>query len=124
MFRNMSQGQKQLKINNFSSHNLFSRVICQSLQLCLSLLTVYYNTLECFPVFAKLHFFIYFYGFDKITTNRTTEECQLLLKSYYSEGYNYQIHHCIFRLAAININNVVNYCSNIHDIYLPATNLC
>jgi len=35
-----------------------------------------------------------------------------------------QKYHCIFRLVAININNVVNYCSNIHDISFRATNLC
>src|SRR6218665_19128 len=32
----------------------------------------------------------------------------LLLKSCYSVGYNYQVHRCIDRLAAMNINNVAN----------------
>src|SRR6218665_558752 len=63
MFRNISRRQKQLKLMPFSPHNLFSRAIYQSLQLCLIFLTVglYYNTFECFPFFAKLHIFLFIY---------------------------------------------------------------
>jgi len=34
---------------------------------------------------------------------------QLLLLYYYLRLLDY-IYHCIFRLAAVNISNVVNYC--------------
>src|SRR6218665_490810 len=112
--------------------------MCQSLRLCLTLLTVAYRPghiiFRMLSGFAKLHFFIYLHGIVKITTNRTTDKCQLLLKSCYSVGYNYQIYRCIFKLAAININVVIIivlifmifpsmlliYADNqaVHDIYI------
>jgi len=39
-----------------------------------------------------------------------------LLKSCYSVEYNYQIYDSIFRIAATNINNVLNYFSNVHEL--------
>jgi len=51
---------------------------------------------------------------------------QLTNAKYYSNHVTqwdtkfYQICQCIVRLAAININNVVNYCSNIHDLSFHA----
>jgi len=106
---------KQLKINSFF-------ILQPSFKSNISIASVMSHP-SAFR-FLQNYTFIYLYGIDKITTSRTTDKCQLLLKSCYSVGYNYQICHCIFRLAAININNVVNYCSNIHDISFQASNLC
>jgi len=57
------------------------------------------NTLECSQCFAKLHFFIYLYGIDKITTKRTTDKCQLLLKSCFSVRYNYLLIYADYQTA-------------------------
>src|SRR6218665_3636490 len=55
------ENKNSYKLITFSSQNLFSIVICQSPQFCLTFLTVYCNTLECFPFFCKkLHLFYLF----------------------------------------------------------------
>src|SRR6218665_2245006 len=37
---------------------------------------------------------------------------------------NYHIYHLIFRIAALNVNNVPNYFSNNHDLSLNVDDLC
>src|SRR6218665_587963 len=74
-----------------------------------------------FLIFCKITFLNLFTWHRQYHHNGTTEKCQILLKSCYSVGYNYQIYQCIFRLAAMNINNVVKYCTNIHDLSFHAT---
>jgi len=53
-------------------------------------------------------FIIFIHGIGNFIENMTSEKCQFLLKSCYSVEYNYQIYHCIFRIADMNIINVLN----------------
>jgi len=66
-------------------------------------------------IFGKNTFIIFIRGNGNIMRNVTIEKCQFLLKSCYSVGYNYQIYHFISRIAAMNINNVLDYFSNFYD---------
>src|SRR6218665_2782582 len=61
-----------------------------------------------FLLFCNKPFIISIHGIGTFIGNVTTEYCQFLLKSCYSVEYNYQIYHCIFRIADMNIINVLN----------------
>jgi len=49
---------------------------------------------------------------QNVTTDMTL--CQsIIAKKRYSVGYDYHIYHWIFSIEALNVNNVLNYFSNM-----------
>ena len=62
---------------------------------------------------------------QNVTTDMTL--CQsIIAKKRCSKGYDYHIYHWIFSrpIEALNVNNVLNYFSNIHDLFLNVSDLC
>src|SRR6218665_2941764 len=110
----MSQRHKRLKVNNF--------FISQPIFKCnMSIAFVFshlsHNILKylrmlfifCQTTFLYLFMWQYYHKWDNW-------HVPIIAQNLLTVRYNYQIYHCILGLAAKNINNVDNYCNNIHDL--------